>query len=288
MDDHDIEKIVEEHHGSLGGMLAILSEIQSKYGYLPQDALRRVAAATGESLTDIYAVVTFYKAFSLKPRGKHVVSICLGTACHVRGAPKIAEEFSRQLGIQPGETTADKEFTLETVNCLGACALGPIVVADGRYYSNVRTSKVAEILRKTREGQGKTQESRTFPLTVQCPHCEQSLMDATNPIDGAPSIQLTMCWNGGRHPLHLSCLHGSFNSAADGDIPARSIASLACPMCRRDLTGERTCSECGASMAQMRVQESASLLVCTRHGCQGRSLDLDTALIEAADCPNQE
>jgi NADH:ubiquinone oxidoreductase subunit E len=95
MDDQVVEEIVAQHHGSLGGMLSILSEVQAKYGYLPQDALRRIAAAAGNSLTDIYAVVTCYRAFSLKPRGKHLVSACLGTACHVRGAPKIAEELSR-------------------------------------------------------------------------------------------------------------------------------------------------------------------------------------------------
>ena len=278
MDDPMVERIVAEHQGSLGGMLSILSEIQSEYGYLRQDALRQVAETSGRSLADVYAVATFYRAFSLKPRGKHLVSVCLGTACHVRGAPRIAEEFIRQLGIEPGETTPDKEFTLETVNCLGGCALGPIVVVDGRYYSNVRRNKVAEILTKTREGLDTPQEDHAFPLTILCPHCRQSLMDPTHPIDGVPSIQLKMCWNESRHVLRLSCLHGSSRSACDAEIPSDSIVGLACPMCRCSLAGEWTCPECEAPMAQMRVQEGATLMVCTRHGCRERRLDLDTAI----------
>ncbi len=288
MDDHVVEEIVAQRHGSLGGMLSILSEVQAKYGYLSQEALRRVAAATGGSLTDIYGVATFYKAFSLKPRGKHLVSVCLGTACHVRGAPRIADEICRQLGIQPGETTPDNEFTLETVNCLGGCALGPIVVVDGRYYSNVGKNRVAEILRKAREGMDEPQEDCGFPLTIECPHCRQSLMDPAHPLDGVPSIRLTICWNGSRNALHLSCFHGRYGSSCEGAIPADSVVRLACPMCQRDLTDEQRCPECGANMARMRVKEGATLLVCTRHGCRGRRLDLDTTMVEAADRQSQE
>ncbi|MDD2390357.1 MAG: NAD(P)H-dependent oxidoreductase subunit E, partial [Desulfobacterales bacterium] len=119
---------------------------------LPEDALRMVARGTGSSLVDIYGVATFYKAFSLKAKGKHLISVCLGTACHVRAAPDIVDEFTQQLGISPGETTEDNEFTLETVNCLGACALGPIVNVDGHYFSNVTRSDVKKIIQKTRAG----------------------------------------------------------------------------------------------------------------------------------------
>ncbi|MBM4040967.1 MAG: NAD(P)H-dependent oxidoreductase subunit E [Planctomycetes bacterium] len=132
------------------GLISILEEIQEQYGYLPERALRAVAETTGRSLVDVYGVATFYRAFSLRPRGKHLVSVCLGTACHVRGAPVTLGEFERQLGVKAGETTEDGEFTLETVNCLGACALGPIVVVDGRYFSNVRTAKAREIIRRVR------------------------------------------------------------------------------------------------------------------------------------------
>jgi len=288
MDDQVVEEIVAQHHGSLGGMLSILSEVQAKYGYLPQDALRRIAAATGDALTDIYAVATFYRAFSLKPRGKHLVSVCLGTACHVRGAPRIAEALCRQLGIQPGETTADNEFTLETVNCLGGCALGPIVVVDGRYYSKVGQSKVAEILRNTREGLDKMQENHGFPLTIRCPHCQQSLMDPAKLLDGAPSIHLTLCRNGSRHSLHLSCLYGSFASACDEEVSGNSVAGLVCPKCGRELTGEWTCPECGAGMARLLAQEDAVLMVCSRRRCQGRRLDIDAVVAKRTDRPNLE
>ncbi len=132
------------------GLIGILGEIQGRYGYLPEMALRAVAETTGRSLVDVYGVATFYRAFSLRPRGKHLISVCLGTACHVRGAPVTLGEFERQLGVRAGETTEDGEFTLETVNCLGACALGPIVVVDGRYFSNVRTPKAREILKRVR------------------------------------------------------------------------------------------------------------------------------------------
>ena len=127
----DIEKIAQKHNNELGGVIAILEEIQSKYSYLPEKALKTVAQETGRSLVDIYGVATFYKYFSLKPRGEHLVSVCLGTACHVRQGPVIAKEFENQLGIRAGETTSNREFSLDTVNCLGACARGPIVVVDG-------------------------------------------------------------------------------------------------------------------------------------------------------------
>ncbi len=149
----DILTILAAHDSSMGGLIAILEEIQIRYGYLPEKSLRIVGEKMGRSLVDIYGVATFYSSFSLKPRGKHLISVCLGTACHVRGAPRIAEEFERQLGIQAGETSADREFTLETVNCLGACALGPIVVVDGQYFSNVKTSKVKHILEQAVHGE---------------------------------------------------------------------------------------------------------------------------------------
>ena len=135
--------IVAKHREKRGGLIAILQEIQSRYSYLPEHALRLVAENTGHSLTDVYGVATFYRAFSLKPRGKHLVTACLGTACHVRSGAVIAGELERVLEIKAGETTEDGMFTLETAACLGACALGPIVVVDGEYYSKVKKADVA-------------------------------------------------------------------------------------------------------------------------------------------------
>ncbi|MBD3401756.1 hypothetical protein GF420_02585, partial [candidate division GN15 bacterium] len=103
--------ILERHENGQGQLIAILQEIQSVYSYLPREALEEVARKTGRSLTDIYGVATFYSAFSLEPRGKHLVSVCLGTACHVRGGPAVAEEIERQLGIRAGQTTTDREFS---------------------------------------------------------------------------------------------------------------------------------------------------------------------------------
>jgi len=145
-----VARMLAEHDGAHGAIMAVLADVQSEYGYLPEEALRAVADQTGRSLVDIYGVATFYRSFSLKPRGKHVISVCVGTACHVRGARMIVEELERRLGIKAGETTPDGECSLEAVNCLGACALGPIVVVDGRYFSNVDTAKVKGILKDIR------------------------------------------------------------------------------------------------------------------------------------------
>ena len=147
-----LRRIVERHSGRRGALIAVLEDIQDEYGYLPETTLRIVAERMGLSLVDVYGVATFYRSFSLQPRGKHLIRVCVGTACHVRGAPMVVEELERRLGVGAGETTPDREFTLETVNCLGACALGPIVVLDGRYFPNVNAAKVKGILKKARAG----------------------------------------------------------------------------------------------------------------------------------------
>ncbi len=159
----DVLRIIENHSGKMGGLMTILGEIQSEYGYLPETSLKMVADETGVSLVDIYGVATFYHSFSLTPRGKHLVCVCLGTACHVRRAAMIVEELERQLGIKVGQTTPDGEFTLETANCLGACAIGPVVTANGRYFSKVDTTKVKAILEKVRAGLLEDEESLATP-----------------------------------------------------------------------------------------------------------------------------
>ena len=151
-----IEAIVSKYGGDRDSLVSILQDVQSEYRYLPEDALRVVAGQLGLQVIQVYGVATFFKAFSLKPRGEHIVSVCLGTACHVRGAPAVLDEVKRQLGIEPGETTKDMRFTLETVNCLGACALGPIMVIDGEYRGQMSPSKVKKVLKQPKrnpEGQ---------------------------------------------------------------------------------------------------------------------------------------
>ena len=144
-------EIIREYDSSRDSLISILQDIQSEYRYLPESILKLVARKLGLPLIQVYGVATFFKAFSLKPRGKHLVSICLGTACHVRGAPAVLDEVERELCIKPGETSEDMQFTLETVNCLGACALGPIMVVDVEYHGQIVPGKVQAIINRCKK-----------------------------------------------------------------------------------------------------------------------------------------
>ncbi len=143
-----VEAIIKKHKGLRKNLIATLLDIQSEYNYLPPDSLRHVAAALDMPLCEVVGVATFYRAFSLTPRGKHTALVCLGTACHVRGGPRVLDEFERKLDVKSGETTKDKQFTLETVACLGCCAIGPVVTIDGEYHGHTSAPKVATILKK--------------------------------------------------------------------------------------------------------------------------------------------
>lgn len=127
--------------------MPLLQDIMREYGYLPEGTLKRIAQKLAIPLSRVYGLATFYKSFSLTPRGRHLISVCLGTACHVRGAPRIVEKIERDLGIKAGETTKDLKFTLETVNCLGACALGPLIVIDEKYYGRLNSTKMDKVLK---------------------------------------------------------------------------------------------------------------------------------------------
>jgi len=146
MDEEKIDEIIEYHRADKSKLIGILQDVQAEYNWLPEDALRYIAKRLHVPLTDVFGIVTFYKSFSLEPRGKHLVRVCLGTACHVRGGPRIMETAERILGIKADETTADYKFTLEGVNCLGCCALGPVMVVDNDYYGNLPPRKVEKIL----------------------------------------------------------------------------------------------------------------------------------------------
>ncbi len=143
-----VQSLVDKHKGLKKNLIAILLDVQETFNYLPPEALRQVAKALGMPLIDVIGVATFYRAFSLKPRGKHICLVCLGTACHVRGGPKILEELERKLDVPAGETTKDDLFTLETVACLGCCAIGPVVVIDGEYHGHATIRKIGPILGK--------------------------------------------------------------------------------------------------------------------------------------------
>jgi NADH-quinone oxidoreductase subunit E len=127
-------------------LVSILQDVQAEYSYLPEEVLVEVSQALGAPLSQVYSVATFFKAFSLEPRGRYLINVCLGTACHVRGAVKVLEAIERELNIKAGRTTKDLKFTLETVNCVGACALGPIVIVDGEYHGQMKTNRVKALL----------------------------------------------------------------------------------------------------------------------------------------------
>jgi len=274
----DIDGGQEKLGGERDSLIAILENIQAKYGYLAEDALREVAAETGRSLVDIYGVATFYRAFSLTPRGRHLVSACLGTACHVRGGPVIAKEIGKQLGIKPGQTTSDKEFTFETVNCLGACALGPVVVVDGHYFPNMKTSMVKQILEKSKLGFEAIEidtDQRVFPVEVSCSRCNHSLMDSSHLIDGHPSIRVTISFGNVHGWLALSSLYGSYNVSSEYEISPDIILNFFCPHCHAELLGASKCGECGAPMVPMIVRGGGVVQICSRRGCKGHMLDLN-------------
>jgi len=146
-----VEEIIREYDNSRESLISILQDVQSEYRYLPESILKLVARKLGLPLIQVYGVATFFKAFSLKPRGKHLLSVCLGTACHVRGAPAVLDAVERELCIEPGETSEDMQFTLETVNCLGACALGPIMVVDGEYHGQIVPGKVQATINRCKK-----------------------------------------------------------------------------------------------------------------------------------------
>ena len=143
-----IDAILRKHNFSSSRIIQILSEIQVIHNYLPKDVLEYVSKQLRVPLSNIYSISTFYSSFSLKPRGKHLVTVCMGTACHVRGAPAVLARIEERLGIRTGNTTSDNQFTLKTVNCLGACALAPIVVVDDEYHGQTTVNKIDTLVQR--------------------------------------------------------------------------------------------------------------------------------------------
>jgi NADH-quinone oxidoreductase subunit E len=143
-----VKEIVQRYSGDKSYLVPILQDVQKEFNYLPKDALFSVSAHLSVPISRVYEVVTFYKAFSLKPKGRNQLSLCMGTACHVRGAELIARNVEDILGIKEGDTTADLEYSFETVGCLGACALGPVLVVNGEYHGHMNIAKSTKILKK--------------------------------------------------------------------------------------------------------------------------------------------
>jgi NADH-quinone oxidoreductase subunit E len=147
-----VDEIIAAYEARPTALIMILQEVQQEFRYLPAEALDRVSRRMDLALSQIYGVATFYKAFSLEARGRHHVCVCTGTACHVRNSRSILEKLERDLKLERGCTSADREFTLETVNCVGACALGPVVLIDGKHYGHLTVSDVDGMIEDVRAG----------------------------------------------------------------------------------------------------------------------------------------
>ncbi len=147
MDGAMLDAIIDKYERNPANLLAILQDIQKEENYLPKEDIKTLSKKLGVPLSRIYGLATFFSSFSLEPRGKHICTVCMGTACHVRGAPKLVEKIQRDFDVPPGSTTPDMQVTLETVNCVGACALGPLVILDGEYHGNMNSAKLDRILK---------------------------------------------------------------------------------------------------------------------------------------------
>ena len=147
MDENRIDQIIDKHKGQASSVIQVLLEIQRENRWLPGEVLERVSEKLEVPLSRIQHIVTFYKAFSLVPKGRHEVHVCMGTACHVRGAPRVLDTVEDIIGIKPGETSSDMKFSLKTVNCVGCCSLGPVMVIDGEYHGKLAPAKLEEVLK---------------------------------------------------------------------------------------------------------------------------------------------
>ncbi len=144
--DKEVDEIVAKYQGDKSALIQVLIEIQRQKRWLSKETLKQVSERLGVALTQIYHIATFYKAFSLTPRGRHSVTVCLGTACQVRGAPRLMDNITQTLKIDAGETSPDEQFSLDTARCLGCCAIGPVMVVDGEYYSKPSRKEVEQVI----------------------------------------------------------------------------------------------------------------------------------------------
>jgi len=146
-------QILEQREPAPHQLIEVLLDIQDEYGHVPQAAMVLVARHLGLPLIEVFRVASFYKAFALTPRGRHIITVCMGTACHVRGSPRMLDEVLGFLGVEPGQTTEDGLFTVERVNCLGCCALGPVIVLDGEYHDHMTPAKLRKLIQSVREAE---------------------------------------------------------------------------------------------------------------------------------------
>lgn len=141
-----VDAVVERYGGDRSFVIPMLQDLQADFGYVPREAMKRMAEVLNVPLSQLYSVATFYTSFSLTPRGKHLITLCMGTVCYLKGAKEIAEKIQGHLNIEPGETTEDRLFTFQPVNCLGACALAPVMLIDENYHGNLKPDRAIEII----------------------------------------------------------------------------------------------------------------------------------------------
>ena len=152
IDEAKLQELIEKYQNESGTVIGLLQDIHDELGYLPEEVLRDVSSKIEVPLSTLYSLATFYSSFRLEPIGKHHICTCVGTACHVKGAPFVVDTVERELKIKAGETTEDGFFTLDTVNCLGACALAPLVIVDDEYYGKMDQKKVIKLLQDQKKG----------------------------------------------------------------------------------------------------------------------------------------
>ena len=151
----NIDAIIDRHQCDKSALLAIMQDVQDEERYLPKEAMNRIAEKLSLPISRVYQMATFFESFHLEPRGKYVCTVCMGTACHVRGAQRLVEQLERDLEVPSGGTTGDMMFTIEEVNCVGACALGPLVIVNGDYHGNMTTGGLQKLVKQLKKGDGK-------------------------------------------------------------------------------------------------------------------------------------
>ncbi len=155
MEMSSIDTIIDRYEKAPSALLAIMQDVQDQERYLPREAMDRIAEQLEVPVARVYQMATFFESFHLEPRGKHICTVCMGTACHVRGALRLVEELERDLDIPSGQTTEDLMFTIEEVNCVGACALGPLVIIDGEYHGTMTSDRLGKVVKKMKKAEAK-------------------------------------------------------------------------------------------------------------------------------------
>jgi NADH-quinone oxidoreductase subunit E len=176
-----VDRVLEKYDCDKSWLVMILQDTQTEYNWLPKPALERVAGRLGVPLSQVFNVATFYASFSLVERGKHIIKVCDGTACHLRGSTWIYDELCRKLGVKEGETTADKAFTLETVACLGACALAPVMSVGSKVYGHMSPDRIKQVLAAYRNGDGVAAVPAGEPEAAPAPKAAAKPMQAAKP-----------------------------------------------------------------------------------------------------------